>query len=127
MTKLPTIVIRAGEHGCLICDHDLKSTWLPPFYESGPEGGHNPRVVDPTGAGNAFLGGYAVGYLTTGDHIEAACYGTVAASFALEQVGVPVLVAGRDGETWNGERVLGRLEGYRRRVGIARNEPNVVD
>ncbi|KAL3494892.1 putative PfkB family kinase [Aspergillus germanicus] len=128
-TKLPTIVIRAGEHGCLICGHDIEATWLPPFYESGLEGGQNAKVVDPTGAGNAFLGGYAVGYLTTGDHIEAACYGTVAASFALEQVGVPVLVAGGDGdgETWNGERVLGRLEEYRRRVGLSGDEPRAVD
>jgi hypothetical protein len=53
----------------------------------------------------------------------------VAASFALERVGVPVLVAGvdGDGETWNGERVLGRLVEYRRRVEIARGEPRVVD
>ncbi|KAL3446490.1 Ribokinase-like protein [Aspergillus insuetus] len=132
-TKPLTIVIRAGEHGCLICRQDIEPTWLPPVYEPGPEGERNPKVVDPTGAGNAFLGGYAVGYLTTGEHVEAACYGAVAASFALEQVGMPVLGfkgdgnGDRDGETWNGERVLGRLEEYRRRVEIAEDEPRVVD
>jgi fructose-1-phosphate kinase PfkB-like protein len=125
ITKRLTIIIRAGEHGCLVCRQDIEPTWLPPFYESGLQGERNARVVDPTGAGNAFLGGYAVGYLTTGDHIEAGCYGAVAASFALEQVGMPVLeIEGDgDGETWSGERVLGRAEEYRRRVEIARDEP----
>ncbi|KAL2849989.1 Ribokinase-like protein [Aspergillus pseudodeflectus] len=126
-TNPQTIVIRAGEHGCLVCGHNLKPTWLPPFYEPSPEGGQNAEVVDPTGAGNAFLGGYAVGYVTTGNHIEAGCYGAVAASFALEQVGVPVMMGKGDEETWNGERVLGRLEEYRRRVGLSGNETRAVD
>ncbi|KAJ0423931.1 Ribokinase-like protein [Aspergillus carlsbadensis] len=126
-TKPLTIVIRAGEHGCLICGRNMEPRWLPPFYEPGPEGKWNVKVVDPTGAGNAFLGGYAVGYLATGDHVEAGCYGAVAASFALEQVGMPVLVPEEDEETWNGERVQGRLEKYRRRAGLSGDETRAVD
>ena len=72
-------------------------------------------MVDPTGAGNAFLGGYSIGYLQTGGDIEqAACYGSVAASFALEQVGMPKRIDG-DEELWNGASVLDRLNEYRAR------------
>ncbi|KAL2850340.1 putative PfkB family kinase [Aspergillus pseudoustus] len=127
-----TLVVRAGEIGCLICTHLTKPTWLPPFYKPGPGGEHNPRVVDPTGAGNAFLGGYAVGYLDTGGcPLEAACYGTVAASFALEQVGMPLLEMSvslsEEGEWWNGDSVLRRLGEYRRGVsGILRDTTNGI-
>ena len=61
------------------------------------------RVVDPTGGGNAFLGGLAVA-LARGASLEgAAKQGMVAASFAVEQVGMPTL--GKDFlgyDTWNG-------------------------
>lgn len=77
------------------------------------------KVVDPTGGGNTFLGGLGVA-LARGKSIEEACaWGSVAASFAIEQVGVPEL--GTDGEgreVWNGERVEERLRGYVERVGL---------
>ncbi len=44
-------------------------------------------VVDPTGAGDAFCGGFLVGLVETGDPVEAACYGTIAASFVVEGFG----------------------------------------
>lgn len=48
-----------------------------------------PKIVDQTGAGNTFCGGFMVGWLRShGDLREAGCYGAVAASFALENVGV---------------------------------------
>ncbi|OJD21731.1 hypothetical protein ACJ73_06927 [Blastomyces percursus] len=46
-------------------------------------------LVDPTGARNTFLGAYAVGFLRTGDPVKLACFGSIGASFALEQVGLP--------------------------------------
>jgi sugar/nucleoside kinase (ribokinase family) len=46
-------------------------------------------VIDPTGAGNAYCGGFLAGYVQTGDVLTAARYGTVAASFLVEQVGLP--------------------------------------
>lgn len=85
------------------------------------------RVVDPTGGGNTFLGGLAVA-LARGKSIEEACaWGAVAASFAIEQVGMPRLEA--DGkneeeeeeeisEKWNGERVQDRLSEYMKRVSL---------
>ncbi|KAL2808053.1 Ribokinase-like protein [Aspergillus granulosus] len=131
--KSLTILIRAGEHGCLVCTQNTKLTWLPPFYKLGLGGERNPKVVDPTGAGNAFLGGYASGYLRTGNPVDAACYGAVAASFALEQVGMPVLEKNvtrngpGDEEVWNGESVLGRLREYRRGAGILRDKTEAMD
>lgn len=112
-----TVIIRAGEHGCFICARHLPPSWLPPFFKYGPRGEHNGKVVDPTGAGNAFLGAYTIGYLNTGNIIEAACYGSVGASFALEQVGMPEIGSDISGELWNGESVLSRLQEYRMAIG----------
>jgi sugar/nucleoside kinase (ribokinase family) len=47
-----------------------------------------PEIVDQTGAGNTYCGAFLVGWLETGDLKTAACYGAVAASFALEVIGV---------------------------------------
>ena len=46
------------------------------------------RVVDPTGAGDAFCGGFLVGLARTGDPLQACLYGAVSASFIIEQFGV---------------------------------------
>ena len=78
-----------------------------------PKVSREAEVIDPTGGGNAFLGGLAIA-LARGKTIEEACaWANVAASFAIEQVGVPVL--GKDGEgheVWNGVRVEERLGEY---------------
>jgi sugar/nucleoside kinase (ribokinase family) len=117
-----TIVVRAGQEGCCIFSRKRQDfVWLPPYYVEST------KVVDPTGAGNAFLGGFAVGLMETGDDIAAACYGTVASAFALEQTGLPVLgysssVTGNGIttglETWNGTSVRARLLEYILRIGI---------
>ncbi len=46
-----------------------------------------PEIVDQTGAGNTYCGAFLVGWLETGDVRQAADYGAVAASFALEVIG----------------------------------------
>ncbi|HHW87659.1 MAG TPA: hypothetical protein GX400_15815 [Chloroflexi bacterium] len=46
-------------------------------------------VVDPVGAGNAYCGALLVGWLETGDLRRAGMYGSVAASFLVEQYGLP--------------------------------------
>lgn len=47
-----------------------------------------PRVVDQTGAGNTYCGGFLAGWLATGSPCEAGCYGAAAAAFSLEATGV---------------------------------------
>lgn len=44
-------------------------------------------AVDPTGAGDAYAGGFLAGLLRTGDALEAALWGTVSASFVVEGYG----------------------------------------
>ncbi len=89
--------------------------WVPSYYGGG--GGDSDKVVDPTGAGNTFLGGLAIA-LARGKSIEEACaWGHVAASFAIEQVGFPVLRVDEEGrETWNGVRVEDRLRAFQERL-----------
>jgi sugar/nucleoside kinase (ribokinase family) len=89
--------------------------WLPAYFSEGEQ----EKVVDPTGGGNGFLGGLAVA-LARGQGLEdAACWASVAASFCIQQVGVPVLGVDQEGrETWNGERAEDRLRAFRKRAGL---------
>lgn len=110
-----TVVVRAGKLGCLVVGKD-GAVRLPAYYDEVGERNHT-KVVDPTGGGNAFVGGLGIGMARGMDMVEAAAMGTVAASFAIEQIGMPVLTQGVDGEElWNGVRVSDRLEEYRRRL-----------
>jgi len=45
------------------------------------------HLVDPTGAGDAFCGGFLAGLVETGDPVEAAVRGTVSASFVCQTRG----------------------------------------
>jgi hypothetical protein len=86
-------------------------TWVPAYH------GDSSKVIDPTGGGNAFLGGLAVALARGKGLEEAARWGSVSASFAIEQVGMPAL--GQDGEgkeAWNGIRVEERLGEFERRL-----------
>ncbi|RKF57046.1 putative pfkb family carbohydrate kinase [Golovinomyces cichoracearum] len=97
------------------------------------------RVVDPTGAGNSFLGALTVALAREKVLEEAVCWGSVAASFIVEQIGTPLCtkldkvqgltsnygsnhanptgsVVEAEEETWNNESVPERLEKYLRRV-----------
>lgn len=121
-----TAIIRAGERGCMIWRSGDSPKWLPPFYQKTSRTKPEPEIVDPTGAGNAFLGAYAIGYLRTGDPVQAASYGAVGASFALEQISVPQSNLNEAGERWNGTTVLSRLQEYKSRLGIVLDEQIVT-
>ncbi|KAI5850880.1 Ribokinase-like protein [Tricharina praecox] len=111
------VVVRAGKLGCLVVGTE-GAVRLPAYYEGG-ERNHS-MVVDPTGGGNAFVGGLGMGLARGVGMVEAAAMGTVAASFAIEQIGMPVLTRGVDGdELWNGVSVSRRLEEYRQRLEAA--------
>ena len=74
------VVIKKGEHGAVLVTQD--GYFLAPAYPVS-------RVVDPTGAGDSFAGGF-LGYLSTCKTIDhqnlrrAVAYGAVAASFTVE-------------------------------------------
>ena len=123
------VVVRAGKFGCCLSELasdsiHIENTWFPALHEPVDDLKPSPKVVDPTGGGNTFLGALALGLVRAGDvpsleKIKDACiWGMVAASFAVEQIGLPIL--GRDAvtgeETWNGVRVADRMSAYTTKV-----------
>ncbi len=74
-------------------------------------------VVDPTGAGDAYCGGFVAGWLATGDEIVAAACGTVAATETIGAFG-----AFNDGLPPSPEERLGRLRAVLEAVRLPRGE-----
>lgn len=74
------VIIKKGESGSLMCNADGEIFVLPAY----PAG----EVIDPTGAGDSFAGGF-MGYLAQSGNIDfdtlktAIAYGTVTASFTI--------------------------------------------
>lgn len=102
------VIVRAGEHGSLTTQNAGKSVWLSPCYKSSVA-----KVVDSTGGGNTYLGGFIAGWKASGDIAEASMYGNVAASFAMEQIGMPSCELSDGEERWNGAQVMECLVEYR--------------
>jgi len=73
------IIIKSGSLGQYLYDAVGKRRWEIPAYPS--------RMADPTGAGDAFCGGFLAGYRKTYDPLEAALHGNVSASLAVEGSG----------------------------------------
>ncbi len=73
------IVIKRGERGQLLYDGAAKVRWEIPAYPG--------RMVNPTGAGYAFCGGFIVGYRHTFDPLDAVLYGNISASLVCEGEG----------------------------------------
>ncbi len=71
--------IKLGEHGSLVHHPGEGGIYHVPAYPTD--------VVDATGAGDSFCGGFLVGLQDIGDPIEAALRGTVSASFVIEGYG----------------------------------------
>jgi sugar/nucleoside kinase (ribokinase family) len=74
------VVLKKGEHGAMFFSRD--ETYVMPAYPT-------PDVIDPTGAGDSFAGGYMGFIASNGDSNparlkQAMAYGTVTASFTVE-------------------------------------------
>ncbi|KKK20581.1 pfkB family carbohydrate kinase (Mak32) [Aspergillus rambellii] len=136
------LVIRAGKDGSYTFSRNER-IWMPAYHQ--PSGsGHSP-VVDPTGAGNSFLGALTQGMVSEGrdpakvinsvlagstgwqkamadwepyqNVLVALIFATVAASFVVEQIGVPRLSTSTDGkELWNGTEFTERVRLYTQRL-----------
>lgn len=84
-----TVVVRCGAHGACVGTRARGTAWIPAYWAQSSS-----RVADETGAGNAFLGGFVAGLkLADGNPYDAALYGSVSASFVVEQFGLPTLSA----------------------------------
>lgn len=117
------LVIREGKDGCsAFCGE--QSIHLRAFHLADRPAPS--KVVDPTGAGNAFTGALALalqredllrrvtsrlgcGFGDLSILIAALVYATVAASFVIEQYGTPVY---EGNEMWNGESLEKRVDAY---------------
>ena len=79
-----TIVLKLGSAGCRIFKQGHGIIAEIPAVPV--------RAEDPTGAGDAFCGGFLVGMLRAGNLVVAARHGTVSASFAVEARGLDGLI-----------------------------------
>jgi sugar/nucleoside kinase (ribokinase family) len=70
------VVIKRGSEGQYIYAHSDKKRWMIPAYPV--------RIQDPTGAGDAFCGGFIAGYRKTYDPLEATLFGNISAAITME-------------------------------------------
>lgn len=101
-------VLRCGRLGSIVLTPRINGSRevfrFPAYHFNSPS-----KVVDPTGGGNTFLGGFSIGYtLSRGDLQIANICGNIAAGAAIEQIGVPSSVDGK----WNGKSFKERLSYY---------------
>ncbi len=73
------VIVKCGARGQLVYDSVSKRRWEIPAYPA--------RLADPTGAGDAFCGGFLAGYRKNYDPLEGALRGNISASLAVEGSG----------------------------------------
>jgi cytidine kinase len=73
------VVVRVGERGQYLYETKGGKRWEIPAYPA--------RLADPTGAGDAFSGGFLAGYARTFDPVRAVLHGSVSASLSVEGSG----------------------------------------
>jgi adenosine kinase len=77
-TAAGALVVTRGEHGCSVYERSGRTdiAAIPPH-----------RIVDPTGVGDAFRGGFMKGMADGASFVHCAELGAVAAAYALEHLG----------------------------------------
>ena len=73
------VIIKRGSLGQFLYINDSRQRWHIPAYPARP--------VDPTGAGDAFCGGFLADYRDSYDPLQAALHGNISASFTIEGSG----------------------------------------
>ncbi|ODV89094.1 hypothetical protein CANCADRAFT_32457 [Tortispora caseinolytica NRRL Y-17796] len=102
-TNVP-VVIRCGRNGAILRE-EHSMCHVPAYHYSSSE-----KVIDPTGAGNAFMGGLAAAYIQTRDLRYSVCCGSVAASYVVEQIGIPTYRNGLWNDTYPVDRIKDMTE-----------------
>lgn len=98
------VIVKKGEHGAILVHEDGVATI--PAYPADHQ-----QVVDPTGAGDAFAGGF-MGYIASTGKLDfrslqtAMAWGTVTASFVIESFGLDGLAAATKEDLANRLRVF---------------------
>lgn len=73
-----TVIVTLGGEGSMVSVGD--ATYRVPAYK--PE-----KIVDPTGAGDAFMGGFLAEYVYGENYLRCACVGSALASLVVEGIG----------------------------------------
>ena len=73
------VIIKRGSQSQYLYERTGGGKWLIPAYPA--------RVCDPTGAGQAFCGGFLTGFRSTYNPLEGALAGNISASLAIEGLG----------------------------------------
>ena len=111
------VVVKKGEHGAILFGPE--SVFFVPGYPLE-------RVFDPTGAGDAFAGGF-VGYLAWSggreeeDFRRAMVYGSALGSFAVEAFGIDRLMAIRPEEVTQRIRQFREMTAFELELEVARD------
>jgi len=82
-SKAQLIVLRLGAEGSWVVEGQTGQVGRVPAWPAS--------VMDAVGAGNAYCGGFLAGWVETHDIARAGACGAAAASFVVEQVGLPVI------------------------------------
>lgn len=93
------VVIKLGAEGALIYDSEQDRFWRTPVYPVD--------VVDTTGAGDAFCGGFMASFVKNGNLEWAGHCGAVSASFAIEGQGLTYMLQAKRQEA---EQRLNEIE-----------------
>ncbi|KAI0096758.1 Ribokinase-like protein [Nemania sp. FL0031] len=109
------LIVRCGQFGCY---------WVANAFEDF-------QVIDQTGAGSAFLGAYMMATMKGENVFDSCLYGSIAASFAIEQFGLPKFARQKKAprspyrplvskEAWNEDDPANRLRMFRAILGEER-------
>ncbi|CAH2350711.1 hypothetical protein CLIB1423_02S03400 [[Candida] railenensis] len=102
-------LIRCGARGCYIRTPKLSSV-IPAYHDD------QTLVIDPTGGGNSFCGGFMVGYLLSNkDWKVGAICGNLVSGCIIEKLGPPEVKLENNIEYWNDKSMGERLYEYRRK------------
>ena len=104
------VIVKKGEHGAVLVHPE--GTFVLPAFPLEPS-----EVVDPTGAGDSFAGGF-LGHLASCDTCdfnsmkEAMAWGTITASFTLQSFGLEGIVS------TSNEQLQERMEAFKKLVSV---------
>lgn len=101
------VVLRCGPNGCFIKTNNNITLKLPAFHID------QSKVVDVTGGGNSFCGGFVTGYILSDfDWQVAGICGNLLSGCIIEKLGMPQLSTKDGVETWNGFSLKQRIDKY---------------
>lgn len=102
------IAVKMGSQGSIVFDAHANRAYHIPIFPV--------NVVDPSGAGDAYCGGFIAGFYETGSILEAGIYGTASASFAIQDFGaLHLLKVSKDEITKRGNYLRKNIETIHRK------------